>query len=295
MKKLILTTTIVLIGLNISLLPYFNYQSDFNNRVNDTLDNLNDNQALLYSTEYSGTPRELENILSTVSGVESIDFNNTYNNYEVLDTTKNTITIKDNNFNGGLTVPFKILEKPSNQKLPIISGENLNDNDQVVLSSSLLDYLDYNYDDVIGQYTNNLQIVGVYEDPNPFSQVTDKYVFNNPSVSTYTSNGGYTTDSTLKEQQLSQYSFMDDNDEDFLINSQAVVITFNSEVNEHLDDLNSALNQQSSIYTNGKIVNNSLYNDYNNTQHYLNSIKIALGIINFSWILLIIGYFKTRR
>lgn len=79
--------------------------------MSKTLNNLNDNQALLYSRKYSGTPSELESTLSTVSGVESIEINDTYYNYEVLDATKNEITIKDNNLNGGLTVPFKILKK----------------------------------------------------------------------------------------------------------------------------------------------------------------------------------------
>lgn len=295
MKKLIFITTTILIILNILLIPFYVYNNNIKDTVQQGLDTLEDNQAVIYNQDGMLFPSELTKLLDQVDSIQDVEYYQTYQQFDYTDTTKEEYHIEENNFIGGLSVPFTILEDSTSQKYPIIAGNNLSGDNQVVLSSSLLDYLEYDYDEIIGQTVSGLEIVGVYQDPNEYKQLKDPRFTTEYSTKYYTTNGGYTIDSDLKDSNFLYNEVSINNSEPFIENSKLLLITFKNDSTDNIANLDNTLQNQFAIYTNDQIIENNVSNSYFNLQYEINTILITIMFINIFWIILIIIFFKNRR
>lgn len=300
MKKITILSILSLIILNLLFIPTLTTSAQVITELNSLLSAIPDNTAYFYYTPDGAFNNNdfIQDKVESMDFVENTSYQQLYQR-EIGYCYQSPCT--DQPFSVPLEIPIVILGDSSDQLLPIIYGENLSGDGQVIVSSALVTGLGLNYEQVVGQQLESYTIVGVYQDPYSFAEYNDdvyKLPFidweQTPHLQTF--NQAYTIDSETKERNKSSYFVnYDQNMNAILIDQKIMKITFTDDnLEQNLNNLLSLFDGDNITLVSNLTPGSSIYG---NTYYYpiittTRNLIIALVIID---IIVIGGLFALNR
>ncbi len=269
MKKTIIIITI-LITLNLLALPTLLNIKTNNHKLNQVLEQIPAN-TIYVSTSNSISNEmgvtEMENQFRDLDGFKKLEKNELQETETIL---YSGMVHKENNtdFKDSVSVPLINLANPQDQQFDIISGRNLTaDSDtDIVISSSFANHISADIDSLVNTYIGNYKIVGIYNDPNQYSQnnryATSLYAFSSKQVDLQTTNVAYISSSTfLDDQSSGSYEIV--NDVENLLHYYMFKLTFDSdEISTNIDAIESIIGDQGIILSNQGVSDTDYYTGF---------------------------------
>lgn len=294
MRKLTIFALAIMIFIDLLTVPVFQSLTKMTDSVDNLITSLPAN-TIYVNSNLNRFDSDNSQFIARLSKIDSVTDVSASNIYKISDTYYDgMVDVAHNQVVGRYTIPVVTLDDPSQQQYPIIAGANISGDNQMVVSSSLVEHLGKTPEQVIGQNTYTLEIVGVYDDPNPYQQVDDDYSYwwsNFDNYKTfnlaYTVDSGYQTDNITQLYDTLTYDYIgDDSTMDQI--QQVIKITFdNDKTAENLDTLLTEIG-------NGNIYLSNLgVEDQTNSFYSLSSLysfqsrfRIAVIIVNLIFICL---------
>lgn len=294
MRKLTIFTLAIMIFIDLLTIPVFQSLAKMTDSVDNLITSLPAN-TIYVNSNLNRFDSDNSQFIARLSQLDAVTDVSASNIYKINDTYYDgMVDVAHNQIVGRYTIPVVTLDDPSQQQYPIIAGTNISGDNQMVVSSSLVEHLGKTPEQVIGQNTYTLEIVGVYDDPNPYQQIDDDYSYKLSNFDNYkTVNLAYTVDSGYQADNITQlydtltYDYIgDDSTMDQI--QQVIKITFdNDNTAENLDTLLTEIG-------NGNIYLSNLgVEDQTNSFYSLSSLysfqsrfRIAVIIVNLIFICL---------
>lgn len=266
MKKITILSILSLLGLNLLFIPTITTSAQINRELNSWLSSIPDNTAYFYYEQQGDlyTNEFIQEQIEDLNFVKSTSYQQLYEPQFVFCYQSPCVEQSTTQpASSSLEIPIAILEESSDQTLPIVSGDNLSGDNQVVVSSSLVSNLGLNNEQVIGQPLAAYTIVGVYQDPYPYIEYNnDRYLpfarqEQNSRTETY--NQAYTIDSHTKEtNKLTYFVEYSKGVEAYTIDRQVLTITFTDDnLEQNLDSIREQFDSNNIILTSNLTPNSS--------------------------------------
>lgn len=229
MKKITIITVSILIITNLLTIPIFTTLNQINDNIGQLTANIPDN-TIYIDSNIDTSDSDNSQLITSLKQLEGVTAVTAHNIYDLQETYYDgQVDVESNQIVGRYTIPTIIFDDASAQQYPIIAGSNLSGDGQIVLSSSLVEHLGISPEEMIGNATYSLEVVGVYDDPNPYQQIDDDNSYKLINFDNYqTTNFGYTIDSNYQQTNLKRtYADSDLNRDNYQI-EQAIEITFDN-------------------------------------------------------------------
>lgn len=302
MKIITLITILLLSLLNILTIPLFLNIHQIKTNINNLATSIPDNTIYVNSNtnQYDLDNAKFITELKTIPGVKDVSSHNMYTLQGLyLD---GTIDTNNNKIVGRYTIPTVILDDPSQQQYPIIAGNNISGDNQIVISSALVEHLGKTPIEMVNSSTYSMKIVGVYDDPNPYNQYNSEYSYKLFNYDNWTTtNLAYTVDSGLQEQnQMKAYDLLlapyDESNVSQDQIQQAIAVTFdNEDTKANLDTLIKQIGDDNVYMSNLGISDpTKRFEAYHQLNRYNNNLIKSLAITDIIGITLLI-YFNRKE
>lgn len=206
MKKLTYAIAIFMLLLNLLFIPHLITSYKVNKQVNELLQGIDDHTAYFYNedTETSKDNDINQKALDNMPYVANTEQLNLYSSPKL--TCILGICKDQGDEYTTLDIPIVFTDNNEQLSLPILSGSSTTKGGQIIISSSLASHFGFTPENIIGEELSGYEIVGVYDDPNPYSETLGTILgpyFLSDSPYAETNNQAYTSDSNLKSESQS--------------------------------------------------------------------------------------------
>lgn len=282
MKKS-LVIFLILIVINILAIPTLSNITRNNSKIEQLISDIPNNTVYINVSDKFENSKDEKHFINQLSDLDIIkDIKTvTLHNAEYLTYIGKASIGENNTLTNTIEMPTIYLENAEDQKLPIISGHNLTADKQIVISSSFANEVTNNQPDtLLNTYINSLEVVGIYEDPNPVAIYDSYYApfYYAPSPNNYysTSNIAFTIDSSIGENAIDNW-YISDGTHEYITTNQLLQLTFlDDELDSNIEDLYSTIGDND-IYT---VSNHGISGYAPNQDYYLTSKQYKQSLIN---------------
>lgn len=234
MKKIAIIAILLLVGLNLLIVPLLSTGRNINNAINDVAASTPSDTIYIKSNE-NFNDNDNATLIAAAKSLEGVESVTAYDTYQ---TATSALTyggeIPDTNkVEGRYSIPVIALDSADDQKYPIIAGRNLAGNNEVVISSSLVDHLGLSPEEVINSSAASMSVVGVYQDPIPYQ--TNRNLFSSSMLGNNdidSANQAYTVDQNIKVENKNQIYTISDEGEEITQAQQVIEIVFDNDNTE---------------------------------------------------------------
>lgn len=297
MKKTLIIISILIV-LNLLALPTLLNVKNNNHELNQTLEQVPNN------TIYVSTSNSISNEI----GIEQMEkqFNELegFKEFEKEEIQEYTTILysglihseSNNDFKDSVSIPLINLTNPQDQQFEIVSGRNLriDSDDEIVISSSFANHVSNDIDSLINTYIGNYKVVGIYNDPVPYSQNnrydTPLFPANNNLVYLQSANVAYMSSSTyLDENEGGTYEVVDNVENK--LHYYMYKLTFdNDDLNTNIEAIESIIGDQGVILSKQGVDDTDYYTGfYTSANRYYITIRNCLIFIDILVLILVIA------